>query len=1462
MLISQTKRLLDKYRPLFLLLLSCFYFQAEAQTYNPSTCCTVSNKSYGAAQAVSTDGRSWFYDATNFVMRDYNGTSEVVSYLNLAKYRSGHFPIFVHSGGILQGNGVWLGGTTLVYWFKDSTGNANLVRWYTDSTGMPGGPFYAVANNLSEGNAGLIKGNLLLDLVNNTSDAQKNAATVSLTNHTIDANNNTLLHIPNSALTNSSTGLTINSNPASDISVTTTPAALGTSLVVNMPSAGTASRGPLSATDWNFFNGKLDSVHISNDSVYNCVNGTCTLQSVIIGAGAVNSVNGTNTSLLFSPSTGNVLGQVNPSFAFTWTGQHTFTSFAPIFSTLTTAGGLFYGNGSGQLLQSGAGTSGQILQSSGGTAPVYFTPNASTVNGWLGYTALSAALGSTHLFVGNGSNIATDVAPSGAWTMSNTGVSTLTANSVATSNIQNNAVTYAKFQALSGQALLGTQSAGNVQQITLGTNLSMTAGVLNATTGGADLTKAKAPLILNSTKDSIRLDTVWNRAGTVLYPDQISQFNFAEPNVIRDTGSHLLGVPATDTIFKMWYTSGWSTPWIAYAESPTGLPGTWVQYAPHLIENHCRGFMLRDGANYYIYADSSTAGLIFNRFVSTDGINFTKDHANMLTPNSTTNHWNTTFGNPAVYKDGGTWYLLMDGLLTNRWGYTTGLYTSTNGFTWTEYTAGDGNPVLKTLGATWFTKIGTRFWIWGHTSYCKEYFPNNVYTWYSDDSLKTFHQTNFPATFHALTSDEGVDSVHGGVGDVFLLRVNNQTFMYYAGAKDASAITGQSHLKVAVANMSLDSLVNTTENALVIPRWESHFTTMAYLNGPIGIGTQFPHHYIDVVENQNINQGGVVATPNLLSYTGNLLRVGYNVYNYNGVPKLSDSTQTGMNFAIHQNGIRIETFNATSGTPTTTTVAGWDLTNGYGFHTNTFSVGAASDDGSGAKLQVTGNVKIAGNVISAGTYNGIQINTGGGSIASNIAIGGINNALQANTTGTGNTVMGPNALNTNSTGSGNTVMGNNAANAITGSFNTVIGQIAAVNATNTSYNVAVGRAALNALTTGSGHVSIGASSGIGTSTGVNNVFVGDSAGYTDGTITTPNGSQMAAFGYKSQVIASNTMALGGVNFPYNIGMNLPDAKAQTELTWNGAAAGKAPLKFRIPYLATTGASGSGGNATLTFATQSYKPFRVGEKITVAGVTPSGYNGTYTVLSVSTAAVSYANATTGSQTVAGTITGSNLMTTPEAGAMETDGLYYTLTDATGARDTIGMRAWVRSLIAGIVPGVSRISPLDSLTKDAKGIQVSGISLVPQTADASFAGLVSTGVQTFAGAKTFNATVTGNSLGIFFHYISGAAAPSAAAGAGAGTSPTISVTGTDQDGVIEVTTGTLPTAAATILTATYNLAFATNSFPTLTPANATTALLSGVGMVYTTGSTTTFTLTSGATALTAATTYKWYYHVGGN
>jgi hypothetical protein len=117
----------------------------------------------------------------------------------------------------------------------------------------------------------------------------------------------------------------------------------------------------------------------------------------------------------------------------------------------------------------------------------------------------------------------------------------------------------------------------------------------------------------------------------------------------------------------------------------------------------------------------------------------------------------------------------------------------------------------------------------------------------------------------------------------------------------------------------------------------------------------------------------------------------------------------------------------------------------------------------------------------------------------------------------------------------------------------------------------------------------------------------------------------------------------------------------------------------------------------------------------------------------------------------------------------------------------------------------------------------------------------------------------------HHVTGGTAPSITAGTGVGTSPTVSVSGTDTNGVITVTTGASPAAGATV--ASLNFAAAFTAAPKsvhLMAANGSTAALSGAGAVWADAgnlSANGFTLSVGAAALAASTTYKWYYHVLG-
>ena len=80
------------------------------------------------------------------------------------------------------------------------------------------------------------------------------------------------------------------------------------------------------------------------------------------------------------------------------------------------------------------------------------------------------------------------------------------------------------------------------------------------------------------------------------------------------------------------------------------------------------------------------------------------------------------------------------------------------------------------------------------------------------------------------------------------------------------------------------------------------------------------------------------------------------------------------------------------------------------------------------------------------------------------------------------------------------------------------------------------------------------------------------------------------------------------------------------------------------YLATTAASGSGSSATLTFATQASAPYSIGQVISVQGMTPTGYNGYWTVTNCTTSTVTFTNSTVGNQSVAGKITAQALNAT--------------------------------------------------------------------------------------------------------------------------------------------------------------------------------------------------------------------------
>lgn len=122
---------MKNFKYIFILFFAFVQLSVYGQVYLPADH-TVSNKSYGMAQAGPTDARTYFYDPNFFKYRAYQSTAEVLAYLTLPKYRTGQFDIVINTGGTLA-SGVITGGTNAVWYFKDGQADGDLVPKITEA---------------------------------------------------------------------------------------------------------------------------------------------------------------------------------------------------------------------------------------------------------------------------------------------------------------------------------------------------------------------------------------------------------------------------------------------------------------------------------------------------------------------------------------------------------------------------------------------------------------------------------------------------------------------------------------------------------------------------------------------------------------------------------------------------------------------------------------------------------------------------------------------------------------------------------------------------------------------------------------------------------------------------------------------------------------------------------------------------------------------------------------------------------------------------------------------------------------------------------------------------------------------------------------------------------------------------------------------------------------------------------
>lgn len=625
---------------IIIILLVLFSVVVEAQ-YNPTNF-TISNKSYGVSQAVSTDARSWYYDTGTFTMRNYQNRAEVLTYLNLAKYRSGRFPIFMDTAGV-----------TMEFWFRNGTADFNLVLKYpqtvtTDSTIFATNYRVDTAKvNLRNDINGklsstLASGRILVGNVSNVAAAVIPSNDVSMTSGgsftvnnqwkltgnltTTDVTNfvGTRDNVPLSFKVNNFLSGRIDNTNANTffgyrsgglISSANNSAFGYGALLGNSSGGGNTAIGTQSMFSSTFGNNNTSVGYnaLSNNTTggsntvlgyntglgittgnYNTIIGANVTglsaslsNNIIIADGQGNkmlTIDAAGTSVLSSttalglpvgntaqrpssPATGYLRYNTDSAAKETYNGSawvkdgsgggggsgittlNTLTAATQTFATGTT--GTDFGivssvsthtfnlpvssaSNTGKLsstdwstfnnkvsatraINTGFGLSGGgnlsadrtlvFDSAAGGTGSGFHTQGYDDVR------YLSKTLTSAHLFVGNGSNIATDVALSGDATLSNTGALTIANDAITTIKILNNAVTYGKMQAMTANRLLGSGASGTaVTEITLGTNLSFTGTTLNATGGGGSVTVRDSLSYINVGKFGMGSGTTDNGA--------------------------------------------------------------------------------------------------------------------------------------------------------------------------------------------------------------------------------------------------------------------------------------------------------------------------------------------------------------------------------------------------------------------------------------------------------------------------------------------------------------------------------------------------------------------------------------------------------------------------------------------------------------------------------------------------------------------------------------------------------------------------------------------------------------------------------------------------------------------------------------------------------------------------------------------------------------------------------------
>jgi hypothetical protein len=304
----------------------------------------------------------------------------------------------------------------------------------------------------------------------------------------------------------------------------------------------------------------------------------------------------------------------------------------------------------------------------------------------------------------------------------------------------------------------------------------------------------------------VKSSGVWTPLGAAIEPSNatLCKAFTGEPNVIYDS---------TDRLYKMLYSAGdnVTVESVALATSPTGLPGSWTNYASNpVVTGKTRSSgAIKVGALWYMTAQVG-AGTALDLLSSPDLITWSVAQASIIVPTAA----ELGFYNSCLRYESGTWYLFYDYQTTDpTYIYATGLATSTNGTTFTRAT----NPIIthaSSIGATGtaggmyvYHKPGGKWYAWGQCALVVV--PTDIVRFEADDAAGPWTQSTTGLSFPRHDPSTGWFNTYGQVADVSIVAcATGGTLMYFAALNTASA---QTEIHVAHSPLALDQIVDTDE---------------------------------------------------------------------------------------------------------------------------------------------------------------------------------------------------------------------------------------------------------------------------------------------------------------------------------------------------------------------------------------------------------------------------------------------------------------------------------------------------------------------------------------------------------------------------------------------------------------------------------------------------------------------------